>query len=86
MYVTCVQVDGLSLLTACISHWLVRSADQCPHVLLATNFHSLLQLGLLPFSPMLSLLVSVAHVDVHVGNLGLQKGLLCIFCFLNTTK
>lgn len=58
----CVQVDGLSLLAACISHWLMRSADQCPHVLLATNFHSLLQLDLLPSSPLLSLLVRHIYV------------------------
>uniref|UniRef100_A0AAY4E661 DNA mismatch repair proteins mutS family domain-containing protein n=1 Tax=Denticeps clupeoides TaxID=299321 RepID=A0AAY4E661_9TELE len=50
-------VDGLSLLAACLSHWLSNPATQCPHVLLATNFHSLLQLDLLPQSPLLSLLV-----------------------------
>ncbi|XP_048117765.1 mutS protein homolog 5 isoform X6 [Alosa alosa] len=56
-------VDGLSLLAACISDWLNRSADQCPHVLLATNFHSLLQLDLLPSSPLLSLLTFETAID-----------------------
>lgn len=51
------QVDGLSLLAASISHWLRKPAVDVPHVLLATNFHSLLQLGLLPSSGLLSLLV-----------------------------
>ncbi|KAL2083859.1 hypothetical protein ACEWY4_019377 [Coilia grayii] len=56
-------VDGLSLLAACISHWLVKPAQQCPHVLLATNFHSLLQLDLLPPSPLLSLLTFETAID-----------------------
>uniref|UniRef100_H2T542 MutS protein homolog 5 n=1 Tax=Takifugu rubripes TaxID=31033 RepID=H2T542_TAKRU len=43
-------VDGLSLLAASISHWLKKAAVDVPHVLIATNFHSLLQLGLLPSS------------------------------------
>ncbi|KAG9345248.1 hypothetical protein JZ751_009794, partial [Albula glossodonta] len=49
-------VDGLSLLASCLRHWIKRAPAQCPHILLATNFHSLLQLGLLPPSPLLSLL------------------------------
>ncbi|XP_029694057.1 mutS protein homolog 5 isoform X4 [Takifugu rubripes] len=49
-------VDGLSLLAASISHWLKKAAVDVPHVLIATNFHSLLQLGLLPSSGFLSLL------------------------------
>ncbi|XP_028835128.1 mutS protein homolog 5 [Denticeps clupeoides] len=56
-------VDGLSLLAACLSHWLSNPATQCPHVLLATNFHSLLQLDLLPQSPLLSLLTLETAVD-----------------------
>lgn len=51
------QVDGLSLLAASTSHWLIKAPADVPHVLLATNFHSLLQLGLLPSSGLLSLLV-----------------------------
>uniref|UniRef100_A0AAQ4NQT6 DNA mismatch repair proteins mutS family domain-containing protein n=1 Tax=Gasterosteus aculeatus aculeatus TaxID=481459 RepID=A0AAQ4NQT6_GASAC len=49
-------VDGLSLLAASISHWLRNPPEDVPHVLLATNFHSLLQLGLLPSSGLLCLL------------------------------
>lgn len=51
------QVDGLSLLAASISHWLRKSPVDVPHILLATNFHSLLQMDLLPSSDLLSLLV-----------------------------
>ena len=51
------QVDGLSLLAASISHWLRKAPVDVPHILLATNFHSLLQLGLLPSSVLLSFLV-----------------------------
>ncbi|KAM8870863.1 mutS protein homolog 5 [Spinachia spinachia] len=56
-------VDGLSLLAASISHWLRNPPDDVPHVLLATNFHSLLQLGLLPSSGLLSLLTLETAVD-----------------------
>ncbi|XP_073340723.1 mutS protein homolog 5 [Pagrus major] len=56
-------VDGLSLLAASISHWLKKAPVDLPHVLLATNFHSLLQLGLLPSSGLLSLLTLETAVD-----------------------
>ncbi|XP_053363049.1 mutS protein homolog 5 [Clarias gariepinus] len=56
-------VDGLSLLAACLNHWLNRSPPQCPIVFLATNFHSVLQLDLLPRSPLLSLLTLETTVD-----------------------
>ncbi|XP_031659242.1 mutS protein homolog 5 [Oncorhynchus kisutch] len=56
-------VDGLSLLAASISHWLKRVPSEVPHILLATNFHSLLQLGLLPSSGLLSLLTLETAVD-----------------------
>ncbi|XP_070690957.1 mutS protein homolog 5 [Pempheris klunzingeri] len=56
-------VDGLSLLAASISHWLRKAPVDVPHVLLATNFHSLLQLGLLPSSGLLSLLTLETSVD-----------------------
>ncbi|XP_030014274.1 mutS protein homolog 5 [Sphaeramia orbicularis] len=56
-------VDGLSLLAASISHWLRKAPVDVPHVLLATNFHSLLQLGLLPSSDSLSLLTLETAVD-----------------------
>nr|XP_033496436.1 mutS protein homolog 5 [Epinephelus lanceolatus] len=56
-------VDGLSLLAASISHWLRKPLVDVPHVLLATNFHSLLQLGLLPSSGLLCLLTLETAVD-----------------------
>ncbi|KAJ8290154.1 hypothetical protein GJAV_G00009350 [Gymnothorax javanicus] len=56
-------VDGLALLASCIRHWLKKAPAQCPHILLATNFHSLLQLDLLPPSPLLSLLTLETAVD-----------------------
>ncbi|XP_019747620.1 mutS protein homolog 5 isoform X3 [Hippocampus comes] len=57
------QVDGLSLLAATISHWLKKAPIDIPHILLATNFHSLQQLGYLPTSTMLSLLTLETAVD-----------------------
>ncbi|KAM7420771.1 hypothetical protein PAMA_015134 [Pampus argenteus] len=57
------QVDGLSLLAASISHWLKKAPVDVPHVLLATNFHSLLQMSLLPSSGLLSLLTLETAVD-----------------------
>ncbi|KAK3560765.1 hypothetical protein QTP86_019211, partial [Hemibagrus guttatus] len=56
-------VDGLSLLAACLNHWLKRTPAQCPLVFLATNFHSVLQLDLLPRSPLLSLLTLETAID-----------------------
>ncbi|XP_047455391.1 mutS protein homolog 5 isoform X1 [Mugil cephalus] len=56
-------VDGLSLLAASISYWLRKAAVDVPHVLLATNFHSVLQLGLLPSSGLLSRLTLETAVD-----------------------
>ncbi|KAL4646817.1 hypothetical protein GN956_G9558 [Arapaima gigas] len=56
-------VDGLSLLASCLSFWLRKPPAQCPHVLVATNFHSLLQLGLLPPSAQLSPLTMETAVD-----------------------
>ncbi|XP_056143009.1 mutS protein homolog 5 [Lampris incognitus] len=48
-------VDGLSLLAASICHWLKKAPEEVPHILLATNFHNLLQPGLLPSSDLLSM-------------------------------
>ncbi|KAM6909664.1 mutS protein homolog 5 [Xenentodon cancila] len=56
-------VDGLSLLAASISHWLRKAVVDVPHILLATNFHSLLQLGLLPTSNLLSFLTIETAMD-----------------------
>ncbi|XP_043543378.1 mutS protein homolog 5 [Chiloscyllium plagiosum] len=46
------SVDGLSLLAAVLRHW-VKQDVKCPHIFLSTNFHSLVQLNLLPSSPLI---------------------------------
>ncbi|KAM9310002.1 mutS protein homolog 5 [Pholidichthys leucotaenia] len=56
-------VDGLSLLAASISYWLRKPSLGVPHILCATNFHSVLQLGLLPSSALLSLLTLETAMD-----------------------
>ncbi|XP_044162334.1 mutS protein homolog 5 isoform X2 [Bufo gargarizans] len=43
-------VDGLSLLAATLRHW-IKQDSSCPYILLSTNFHSLIQLKILPESP-----------------------------------
>lgn len=50
------QVDGLALLTASLNNWMHRG-PQCPHLLMSTCFHSLIQLGLISDSQLLDLLV-----------------------------
>ncbi|KAM8952755.1 mutS protein homolog 5 [Pelodytes ibericus] len=45
-------VDGLSLLAAVLRHWINQGA-RCPHIFLSTNFHSLIQLKILPNDPLL---------------------------------
>ncbi|KAI4811163.1 hypothetical protein KUCAC02_014081 [Chaenocephalus aceratus] len=67
-------VDGLSLLAASISHWLRKPLGEVPHVLLATNFHSLLQLGLLPSSGLLSLLEGICQSS-YAANIAKLAGL-----------
>ncbi|XP_069054805.1 mutS protein homolog 5 isoform X2 [Lepisosteus oculatus] len=56
-------VDGVSLLAACVRHWLRKGPQHCPHVLLSTNFHSLVQMGLLPQSPLLQYLTLETALD-----------------------
>ncbi|XP_061413891.1 mutS protein homolog 5 isoform X1 [Lethenteron reissneri] len=46
--------DGLVLLAAVLRHWLSRG-ERCPHVMVSTHFHKLLQDKLLPESPLISL-------------------------------
>ncbi|XP_046906065.1 mutS protein homolog 5 [Hypomesus transpacificus] len=72
-------VDGLSLLAASVSHWLKRVPAEVPHILLATNFHSLLQLGLLPSSSLLSLLTLETTLDGEelVFLYQLKEGICC---------
>lgn len=50
------QVDGLALLAAVLRHWLALG-PRCPHVFVATNFLSLVQLQLLPQGPLVQYLV-----------------------------
>lgn len=50
------QVDGLALLAAVLRHWLALGPS-CPHIFVATNFLSLVQLQLLPQGPLLQYLV-----------------------------
>jgi DNA mismatch repair protein MSH5 len=40
-------VDGLSLLTSVLRHWL-RKGEECPNVLVSTHFHSIIKQSLLP--------------------------------------
>ncbi|XP_063135078.1 mutS protein homolog 5 isoform X4 [Rattus norvegicus] len=51
------SVDGLALLTAVLRHWLALGPS-CPHIFVATNFLSLVQLQLLPQGPLVQYLVS----------------------------
>lgn len=51
------QVDGLSLLTATLRHWL-GLADKCPNIIVSTHFHSLVQQNLLPTTKLVEYLVS----------------------------
>ncbi|XP_059255854.1 mutS protein homolog 5 isoform X3 [Mustela nigripes] len=48
-------VDGLALLAAVLRHWLALG-PVCPHIFVATNFLSLVQLQLLPQGPLLQYL------------------------------
>ena len=48
-----IKVDGLSLLTACLKHWL-SAGNHCPKVLVSTHFHSIIQQKLLPLTSLLS--------------------------------
>lgn len=55
-------VDGLSLLAAVLRYW-IGQATQCPHIFVATNFHSLVQLKLLPDSPLVQYLTMDTQQD-----------------------
>ena len=46
-----VQIDGLTLLTATLRHW-VRKGTNCPKMLVSTHFHSLVKQKLLPQTPL----------------------------------
>nr|XP_020142518.1 mutS protein homolog 5 isoform X11 [Microcebus murinus] len=48
-------VDGLALLAAVLRHWLALGPT-CPHIFMATNFLSLVQLQLLPQGPLVQYL------------------------------
>ncbi|XP_053143021.1 mutS protein homolog 5 [Hemicordylus capensis] len=55
-------VDGLSLLAAVLRHW-IGQATHCPHIFVATNFHSLVQLKLLPDTPLVQYLTMDTQQD-----------------------
>ncbi|XP_011405401.2 PREDICTED: mutS protein homolog 5 [Amphimedon queenslandica] len=48
-------VDGLALLAAVLRHWL-KKEEECPHILVSTHFHSLLDQKLLPDSELIEYL------------------------------
>ncbi|KAJ6660094.1 hypothetical protein lerEdw1_018020 [Lerista edwardsae] len=55
-------VDGLSLLAAVLKYW-IGQATHCPHVFVATNFHSLVQLKILPDTPLVQYLTMDTQQD-----------------------
>ncbi|XP_069491251.1 mutS protein homolog 5 isoform X1 [Ambystoma mexicanum] len=55
-------VDGLSLLAAVVRHWM-KMGPSSPHVYVSTNFHSLVQLKLLPDSPLVQHLTLETYQD-----------------------
>ncbi|XP_009279797.1 PREDICTED: mutS protein homolog 5 [Aptenodytes forsteri] len=55
-------LDGLSLLAAVLRYW-ISQGTQCPQVFVSTNFHSLMQLELLPDTPLLEYLTMETHQD-----------------------
>nr|XP_005005527.1 mutS protein homolog 5 isoform X2 [Cavia porcellus] len=56
------SVDGLALLAAVIRHWLALG-PVCPHIFVATNFLSLVQLQLLPQGPLVQYLTMETFED-----------------------
>ncbi|KFV69572.1 MutS protein 5, partial [Dryobates pubescens] len=55
-------LDGLSLLAAVLRYW-VSQGTRCPQVFVSTNFHSLMQLELLPDTPLLEYLTMETQQD-----------------------
>ncbi|KAM9298472.1 mutS protein homolog 5 [Morus bassanus] len=55
-------LDGLSLLAAVLRYW-ISQGTQCPQVFVSTNFHSLMQLELLPDTPLLEYLTMETQQD-----------------------
>ncbi|XP_069707076.1 mutS protein homolog 5 [Phaenicophaeus curvirostris] len=55
-------LDGLSLLAAVLRYW-ISQGTQCPQIFVSTNFHSLMQLELLPDTPLLEYLTMETHQD-----------------------
>ncbi|XP_052239261.1 mutS protein homolog 5-like isoform X3 [Dreissena polymorpha] len=49
------MIDGLAILCASIKHW-VGQGTSCPHVLVSTHFHTMIQRHLLPRSPLIKYL------------------------------
>ena len=57
------KVDGLSLLTSSLYHWLAFG-DKCPHILLSTHFHRLTSENLLPDTKLIEYLVRKKNVKI----------------------
>ncbi|XP_017516949.1 mutS protein homolog 5 isoform X2 [Manis javanica] len=73
-------VDGLALLAAVLRHWLALGPT-CPHIFVATNFLSLVQLQLLPQGPLVQYLVckgvaSASHASHTAAQAGLPETLI----------
>lgn len=74
------SVDGLALLTAVLRHWLALGPS-CPHIFVATNFLSLVQLQLLPQGPLVQYLLchgiaSASHASYTAAQAGLPDPLI----------
>ncbi|XP_072689772.1 mutS protein homolog 5 isoform X3 [Canis lupus baileyi] len=68
-------VDGLALLAAVLRHWLALGPT-CPHIFVATNFLSLVQLQLLPQGPLVQYLVCDGLAKAsHASHTAAQAGL-----------
>ena len=69
------QVDGLSLLSAILGHWLVLGT-KCPKTLISTHFHSLIRQHLLPESPVVKYQVRGFCLQLLTNKLG--SGIYCL--------
>ena len=77
------QVDGLSLLTATLQHWLAKG-HSCPNVIVSTHFHSLIQQQLLPNSQLIEYLVrSSFHKEQTSSISSIRKNEIEVFPLLH---
>nr|XP_020142514.1 mutS protein homolog 5 isoform X7 [Microcebus murinus] len=69
-------VDGLALLAAVLRHWLALGPT-CPHIFMATNFLSLVQLQLLPQGPLVCEgVANASHASYTAAQAGLPDRLI----------